>query len=794
MTIAKKILSVVLVLVMVLGMLPAAAVHAAEEEVHEFKLGDVNHDDKINSKDATLILQKSVGILSEDAPFCPICAETSGDGKINAKDATMTLQFSVGNIEEFPDPLAQNIQLTLSVDECAIGYGDVIYVYAAPDGVAENVRLMDAVTGEEVLKLVDDGLYSVSGDDLPNDNVYSGKLELDTSEAKEYSFYATAKGAGTVNSNTAVVKVVSGFTEEQLGQMEVVDAAIHEEIFSAENFEELPMEEKKSLAEESLNSLSEQNLIQGDTIAYDDENGIYTFMYDSGALGAVILEDWESEQNGAEAEEVETAASEETVAVEETVEETEAQTQEMTPEELRYAMWQERLEAEAFHEAEAYYANEVNDDYVEPVGEAIILWSFGQKWDDSSYRKPFYNTLESELDALGLETSIDWDVTVGDYKKLSGYEVVMISGHGAYAKYTVKKTGGPNESKNWSSLLLTEASTRVKDAEYENDLKQFRIGKISVSGGTKYAILPNFFTYYYGSGDLDGSFFFAENCEFRGKDGEMNSDFPNAILNASAESVIGFHNSVMATYCRELMKTYVLGLIEGKTTSTALEDSKDIHGDDDYFAGRESYGPTAYPVFAGDPDATLVSAGLKNGNFEQASTPVAWTQVGDTRILPKLGILEPTSGKRMAILTTGIGSAEKDYMAGTEGSVLSQQFRIPENATKLTFSYNVVSEEPMEWVNSSFDDAFFANLITKSDTIQLATERINSSTWYPIESGANGINFEGGDNTTYHTMWKNVEFDVSAYAGEVVTIQFIVYDVGDSAWDTAALIDNVKVK
>ena len=69
---------------------------------HEFKLGDVNHDGKINAKDATLILQKSVGVLKPTAKFCEDCAEVSGDGKLNAKDSTLILQFSVGLRDSFP--------------------------------------------------------------------------------------------------------------------------------------------------------------------------------------------------------------------------------------------------------------------------------------------------------------------------------------------------------------------------------------------------------------------------------------------------------------------------------------------------------------------------------------------------------------------------------------------------------------------------------------------------------------------------------------------------------------------
>ena len=72
------------------------------EDDHDGKLGDVNHDNKINAKDATLILQKSVGVLKETAKFCEDCAEVSGDGKLNAKDSTLILQFSVGLRETFP--------------------------------------------------------------------------------------------------------------------------------------------------------------------------------------------------------------------------------------------------------------------------------------------------------------------------------------------------------------------------------------------------------------------------------------------------------------------------------------------------------------------------------------------------------------------------------------------------------------------------------------------------------------------------------------------------------------------
>ena len=63
------------------------------------------------------------------------------------------------------------------------------------------------------------------------------------------------------------------------------------------------------------------------------------------------------------------------------------------------------------------------------------------------------------------------------------------------------------------------------------------------------------------------------------------------------------------------------------------------------------------------------------------------------------------------------------------------------------------------------------------------------SSWFAVT----GINFEDGDNTAYHTGWKTVTVDISEYQGQYITIRFVVFDVGDSIYDTAALIDNVHL-
>ena len=529
-----------------------------------------------------------------------------------------------------------------------------------------------------------------------------------------------------------MISVENAISDEQLDKMESVDTTLEEGVMQDEKFEEIPVEEKKEIIEEKLEQLESQSLIIPGSIVYDEETKIFTFQYESGALGAVALVPW-------------------------------------------------KAESDLFSSAEQEWNVIENIDEID----AIILWSFGQAWDDPNYRMPYYQNLEELWDSKGMDTTVDWEVTVVDYKKLTAYEVILISGHGAYYNYKV----GEGEYQTIPGIILCEKATREKDALYAEDLKMHRIAKISVQGGTVYAILPAFWSYYYGEGDLDGSFVFSESCEFMGVDGSLDNSMANAILGASAESVVGFCNSVMADYSREFMQVYVSALMNGYTSQEAFDLAVALCGANDYFDGREMYGPVAYPILNGS-DSVLVNTDLENGSFEEAGGLGGWNTQGDVRVLGKLGELYPTHFYNMAILTTGVGSGTSDYTGATEGSVLSQTFKVSQSGI-LTFEYNVLSEEPMKYVGSTYDDKFYAQLITENgQVISLAQESVNKSKWYKV----NGVDFDGGDtDDCYHTGWKTVSFDLSAYVGQSVTLKFVVTDVGDSAFDTAAIIDNVAI-
>ncbi len=690
-------------------------------------------------------------------------AKENNSGSINIENSIivdgeeMTLKSTVTYDSPTTDPVDDStINLSASKTEYSISEDGTIYFYAEANCKVEGINLINADTKEVLLKLVDDGKYSESGDDLPGDNIYTAKTQLDTSFENEYQFYAAAADQENLISNTIKVIVYANFTDEQLADMDKVDEMFQTEIFSVDNYDSMTIEERKTIADPIIDKLMAEGLIKSDSVLYDEENQSYTFEYSAGVLGSLSIKKWNSEQNGA----VEDAAAER--SIEENTYESEENT--LTTYAETNALSGENLQ----------------------IGKALILWSFEQDWDTASYRRPFYASTESSWESNGLDTTVNYNTTVEDYKHLKGYDVIVFSGHGSYDTYKAGFLG--TDQITVSSLLLHEKATSSKNSTYTADLKAFRIGKASVQGGTMYAILPSFFINYYDSDDLDGSFVMAENCEFYGKSGNVKSTMASAIRSRSAESVSGFHNSVMANYSRNFMKAYVDKLITGSTTKEAYNAAVASQGANDYFDGREKYGPTAYPIFTGNDNSRLINTGIQNGDLENSSTPVEWNQVGDTRVINKLGSLVPYQNQRMAILTTGIGSAEKDYLSGTEGSVLSQVVVVPEDKKSLMFTYDFVSEEPMEYVGSQYNDTFVVQIVSNSGTETILEDTINTASWYEVS----GIDFDGGDSTTYHTNWKSMEYDLSKYAGQKVNIRFMVYDVGDSIYDSAVLLDAVS--
>ena len=204
-------------------------------------------------------------------------------------------------------------------------------------------------------------------------------------------------------------------------------------------------------------------------------------------------------------------------------------------------------------------------------------------------------------------------------------------------------------------------------------------------------------------------------------------------------------------------------------------------------------------ILVGNSSATLVNTEIANGGFELDSVPLYWNTMADVRIITKLGELSPTEGAKMAMLSTGIGAAKEDYIlsfeGATQGSILQQKIKLTDTVNTLTFDYNMVSEEPQEYIGTQYDDTFIAEILDPNGKLleQLVYESVNTSTWKEV-SGFKLTQGQISGRPAWQTGWETKSVDLKPYRGQVITLRFIVFDRGDALFDSAGLVDNVLIK
>lgn len=112
-------------------------------------------------------------------------------GKIAPPANYVLSHYSVGDVGD-DEPEEADIKLTVERDELYVSPGETktVHFYAETLYDTEEILLLDAVTGSIIATMVDDGKYSISGDDLANDNVYTCKVDIDISKERVFEFYA----------------------------------------------------------------------------------------------------------------------------------------------------------------------------------------------------------------------------------------------------------------------------------------------------------------------------------------------------------------------------------------------------------------------------------------------------------------------------------------------------------------------------------------------------------------------------------------------------------------------------
>lgn len=645
----------------------------------------------------------------------------------------------------------------LATDSISLNYG-------TGEELSNNVLMYDNGTG---------------ADDIAGDGIYSASITIMATEDTRVLFEANYDNK---KSNQVSVCFYSPITAETYDAIETVGETL-ESFKQTENYKEMTSSQKVNAIVSLLNGFEQDNKVIEGSVNVNEDECLVSFMYPEGILGGFSYKEFDLDMNGS------------------------------FDSNLRN---NDSFSIQSFSEDDFSVGSGDSD----TIGKAVILNSFPTFETEPEvieYRTTFYNNLQTKWNNNGLETTLITNPTVNDYKHLDEYNVDCISTHGSV--YSWRDGFLWLNYHEYPSICLAETSNSAKNKTYELELKDKQIAVVN----NRYRILPSFIEKNYSATALSDTFVFSECCEALGKNhGNNSSEYDYSMANAftgrSAKTFIGFHNSVFADYSREMMEEYVDCLIDGNTSQQAYDSAINKLGANHriwyetthsltlqhYYETKEhpeTYQPSlhvAYPVHRGNGDAMLINNGIQNGGFEQYETgstsPQSWKCVGDVRTVKQLGSVKPISAasERMAIVTSGIGAKSTAVFAeGTEGSKLSQTFRVPASASKIVFSYNFVSEEPLEYVGSKYDDSFVVQL-TKGNATKYnhMYESINNSEWKEVS----GIDFAGGDHTAYQTGWKTVEIDVSEYRNKAITLSYIIYDVGDRIYDSACLIDNVFVQ
>jgi hypothetical protein len=327
-------------------------------------------------------------------------------------------------------------------------------------------------------------------------------------------------------------------------------------------------------------------------------------------------------------------------------------------------------------------------------------------------------------------------------------------------------------------------------ADYLTDILAGRLMLFpSGDGKVKLLVTPEFISHY--NGAFPNSIWYSMSCR-----SAYNDTMAAVFLAKGGGAYYGFSDYVLASYAFDTERTVFEKLInDDKNAGEAFDAAVAAHGANDG-------GEPAALVFYGEKKTKIGISELKNPSFEEpdgTGSLIGWTTEGDGRAIKVLGSDSPTDGNTMAVISTGLGFT-------TSTGTIYQSLCLPDDAKNLIFDWNFYSEEFKEYCDSLFDDTFqvsITDIETDTETVLFKTSvNILCGACQGIDTSSaacqnlplidSPINFDVGD--VWYTGWNNNEtLDISGYKGKGVILKFFATDKGDSIFDTAILIDNIRI-
>lgn len=141
-----------------------------------------------------------------------------------------------------------------------------------------DVELIDAKTNEVVAKMLDDGNFDVSGDDLENDRTWSAVLSFENAAVGSYSYYARLTDAdGTVSTtktfSVVIYDAVSDADAERMAEIAQKVGALS----SNTAFQNADQETRKQMADALFDQLIAEGYVKENSVNYDAEKHCYAY-------------------------------------------------------------------------------------------------------------------------------------------------------------------------------------------------------------------------------------------------------------------------------------------------------------------------------------------------------------------------------------------------------------------------------------------------------------------------------------------------------------------------------------
>lgn len=426
----------------------------------------------------------------------------------------------------------------------------------------------------------------------------------------------------------------------------------------------------------------------------------------------------------------------------------------------------------------------------ESIGSSsVLIWApFATAFGEHDESEELRQLLESSNLAFDVQVLQDSDANIEALKTMTNNGLIVLSTHGSGGKWigTGEVFGNENKEKYEPQQKLGKMAMWKKLKVKDGDI---------IPSQTVYAVNDKWFESNL-KGEFPNSIIINNSCE------STKTDRLWKVFEAKgAGAYLGYNGVVSSEFAAQQAKEFVQGIALGKPSGLA------------YIQKSDPAYSNSYWEILGRDDLIFSNQGLINGSFEQGL--VAWKTEGDGRAISGLSYLKPTKGNRMGIISTGLGYTEK------QGAV-SQTLIVPEDSTTISFDWNYISEEFIEYIGTQFDDPYQITIATENDEeviLDLSVNKIaeqfgasNPNDHYDYNEDSENseeaydhsqyggeliyvspdIVFDVGD--VWMTGWQHFEYNISSFRGKYVTIKFNAVDGGDSIFDTAVLLDNIVIE